>query len=271
MANSRLRPLGRGVVKRYVPVDGGQVHLLETGRDSPLRLPLVLLHQTASSSIGYLELMSELREEFWVIALDTPGFGASDPLDGEVTVPALGDALLEALDALGVDEFWLYGHHTGAAIAAWIAAAHPNRVDRLMLSGPPFLDQTVRERIEGGIRDDAISDDGEHLITAWKRHRHLARDVPAEIAQRELVLYFTAVEPQLAYKAVLDLDFADVLEAIRCPTYVMGGEDDTIRSGLEPTHEHLETSVLEVVPGAGIYLADQIPGVVADRIRTWFR
>jgi len=271
MANSRLRPLGRGVVKRYVAVGGGQVHLLEAGRDLPHRLPLVLLHQTASSSVGYLELIDELRDEFRVIALDTPGFGASDPIEGEVTVPVLGGALVEALDALGVDGFWLYGHHTGAAIAAWIAASHPDRVARLMLSGPPFLDQAVRDRIEGGLRDDVISDDGQHLITAWKRHRHLARDVPAEVAQRELVLYYTAVEPQLAYRAVLDLDFADVLEAIRCPTYVMGGENDTIRSGLEPTHEHLETSVLEVVPGAGIYLADQIPGVVADRIRAWFR
>ncbi|MGB8361931.1 MAG: alpha/beta hydrolase [Acidimicrobiia bacterium] len=271
MTSSRLRPPGRGVVKRYVGVNGGQIHLLEAGGDSKRPLPLVLLHQTASSSIGYLELMTELGDEFRVIALDTPGFGSSDPLDGEVTVPALGNVLVDALGAMGVDGFGLYGHHTGAAIAAWIAAAFPNRVDRLMLSGPPFLDQAVRERIEGGIRDDVIAENGQHLVDAWRRHRHLARDVPLEVAQRELVLYFTAVDPQLAYKAVLELDFADVLGAIRCPTYVMGGENDTIRSGLEPTHEHLETSVLEVVPRAGIYLADQIPGVVADRIRAWFR
>jgi haloalkane dehalogenase len=271
MTDSRLRPPGRGVVKRYVEVGGGQIHLLEAGQESHSRLPLVLLHQTASSSLGYLELMARLGEEFRMLALDTPGFGASDPLDGEVTVAALGEVLVDALETLSVGEFWLYGHHTGAAIAAWIAAAYPDRVDRLMLSGPPFLDQALRERIEGRIRDDTIHEDGRHLTTAWERHRGLARDVPVEVAQRELVLYFTAVKPQLAYRAVLDLDFADVLESIRCPTYVMGGEDDTIRSGLEPTHEHLDTSVLEVVPRAGIYLADQIPDVVADRMRAWFR
>jgi pimeloyl-ACP methyl ester carboxylesterase len=219
--------------------------------------------------MGYLDLITELGDEYRIIALDTPGFGASDPLAGTVTVPALGQALLDAISQLEINDFWLYGHHTGAAIAAWMAAAEPSRVDRLMLSGPPLLDEELRTRLKVHATEPAISEDGQHLIAAWERHRRLAHDVSLDVAQREIILSFTADQPHLTYQAVLEFDFVAALESISCPTYVMGGENDTIHSGLLPTHEVLESSQMEVVPLAGIYLADQVPELVAARIRTW--
>jgi haloalkane dehalogenase len=232
--------------------------------------PLVLLHQTASSSLGYLPLIEALGDSYHVLAVDTPGFGASDPIVGEVTVPRVGSLIVEALQHVGVSECWLYGHHTGAAIAASIAATHPDFVVKLMLSGPPLLSTEQKRRIVDTAVSPAIEEDGSHLIRLWRRHRRLASDVPLEVAQRELYLSLASAEPEKTYQAVVGFDFEEVLGQIGCPTYVMGGANDTIRSGLEPTAEGLAESELEVVPDAGIYLADQVPGLVADRIRAFF-
>lgn len=269
-ADFHLRPLAKRVVRRYVSLRDGQLHLLERHGGSGDSIPLVLLHQTASSSIGYLDLLEALGDAYHVLAVDTPGFGSSDPIDGEVTVPRVGKVIVEALQQLGVSECWLYGHHTGAAIAASIAAAFPGFVVKLMLSGPPLLSQEQKSRIAETAVMPSVEEDGTHLMSLWRRHRRLAWDVPLEVAQRELYLSLASAEPEKTYQAVAAFDFERILGEIRCPTYVMGGANDTIRAGLEPTAEGLADAELEVVPDAGIYLADQVPELVADRIKAWF-
>lgn len=256
--------------KAYVDVSGGQVHYREVALDNG-DPPLVLLHQTASSSLGYLDLLAELAGDFRLLALDTPGFGASDPLTGDVTLETLAEALVEALHILGVSSCWLYGHHTGAAVAAQIAADHPDLVGRLVLSGPPYLDEAQQKRMRGTLMPVVLDLDGSHLLRAWQRHLQLASGCPLEVPHRELVLAFTAARPETAYRAVLDANMDNVLGRVRCPTYMMGGELDTLRRGFDAAHDALPGSVLEVIPGAGIYLADELPALVADRLRTWFR
>ncbi len=52
-----------------------------------------------------------------MIAPDTPGFGASDPLESnKVTIEMIAEATIELADALGIKKFGLYGFHTGAII-----------------------------------------------------------------------------------------------------------------------------------------------------------
>lgn len=268
--SARLTPQGDSIRRGYIDVGGGQVHYASTA-ETDAGLPLVLLHQTASSWLGYLPLLRLLDGEFRVVALDTPGFGGSDPLAGDVSVKALGEVVVEALELLGVDAFWLYGHHTGSTLAAWIAAHYPQKVKRMILSGPTYLDEAQKRRISGVVGPTELQEDGSHLLEAWSRHRRLAAECELEVPQRELTLFFTAHEPHITYEAVIEADFPAWLGLIECPTYVMGGENDTIRSGLKPTHEALSNSEIESVPGAGIYLTDQVPELVADRIRSWFR
>lgn len=265
-----LRGPHRMIRRGYADAYGGQVHYAATPEVAD-GTPIVMLHQTASSWIGYLDVMAELAGDYRVIAPDTPGFGGSDPVVPPVTVPKLGATLLAAIDDLGIDRFWLYGHHTGATLAAWIASHHPSRVPKLILSGPPYLDDATKDRIRATLPPDEIGEDGSHLMNAWHRHTRLARGCDLEVPQRELVLFFTSHRPELTYEAVLEAPVDRWLPAITCPTYVIGGAEDTIRSGLKPTHQALPSSEMEVVEGVGIYMTDQAPGLVADRMRQWFR
>ena len=46
------------------------------------------------------------------------------------------------LDGLGVERAHVYGHSLGGRIAQWVAADHPERVDRLVLGATTVGDRT---------------------------------------------------------------------------------------------------------------------------------
>jgi pimeloyl-ACP methyl ester carboxylesterase len=126
---------GRTVEER----GGGRVHLLEKGAGPPV----VLVHGSGVAAGFFLPLLKEL-EGVRALAPDLPGSGLSDPIDRpqhrhkETTVAWL-DRLLDALD---LDTTVLLGHSAGGVWALRYALAHPERVKRLVLIGPPALPKT---------------------------------------------------------------------------------------------------------------------------------
>lgn len=124
--------------RRYVGAPGQQVHLLEGGvdRDEP---PLYCLHATAYSGLSLAPLLRALAPSRRVAALDTPGYGASDPPAERMDLAGYVDAVEAALRAAGEGPVDLFGYHTGALIAAELARRHPDRVRRLVLIGVPFF------------------------------------------------------------------------------------------------------------------------------------
>ena len=126
---------------RYVEAAGRppRVHLLEKGSGPPV----VLLHGSGDSAGFFLPLLNELQG-VRALALDRPGMGLSDPIDlprhryrdNAVTW------LEGVLDVLGLGTVALLGHSGGGMWALWYALAHPDRVERLVLIGPPGLPNT---------------------------------------------------------------------------------------------------------------------------------
>lgn len=90
------------------------------------------------------------------------------PAPNPASIPDHADALLTILDALGLTAPHILGHHTGALIAANLAARHPARVGKLILNGVPWL--TPDERAHFATFRFAPLDpapDGSHLTAAW--------------------------------------------------------------------------------------------------------
>jgi pimeloyl-ACP methyl ester carboxylesterase len=117
----------------------GRVHLLETGTGNPA----VVLHGTGNSAGFLLPLLDQLHG-VQATAPDLPGVGLSDPVDlpraryREAAVAWL-DGLLDTLE---LPSAALVGHSGGGVWALWYALAHPDRVRRLVLLGPPALPGT---------------------------------------------------------------------------------------------------------------------------------
>src|SRR5579871_6474622 len=99
---------------------GRQVHYRSAGDGAPL----VLLAATPDSS-GALDLSAPDRAVF---ALDTPGYGQSDPLPvAAPTIEHYAEALSQTLDALGLQAADIIGWGSGATIAAGFARRYPER------------------------------------------------------------------------------------------------------------------------------------------------
>lgn len=130
---------GASVGSRYLEVAGNRVHLLEKGAGPPV----VLLHCPGASAGFFLPLLNAI-EGVRAMAPDRPGQGLSDPIDlprdryRQASVGWLGGLL----DTLELDATALVGHSGGAMLALWYALAHPDRVTRLVLIGPPAVPKT---------------------------------------------------------------------------------------------------------------------------------
>src|SRR5271169_2351017 len=113
------------IERSFISVASGRVHLAAAG----VGRPILLLHQTPRSWDEYREVLPLLGRHHRAIAMDSMGFGDSDPLPpGTISIESLAVAAHEVLVALGHRRAVVVGHHTGAAIATEIAAAYPDSV-----------------------------------------------------------------------------------------------------------------------------------------------
>jgi len=214
--------------KGYVDTRDGQIHYRVSAAAGPA---LVFLHQTASSSAMWEQIMQRLEGRCHMVALDTPGFGGS--YDPGVVAPDIGyyrDAFLEALAGLGLEEFHLCGHHTGACVAVDIAARHPRRVLSLAIFGPVQLTAAEREEFRKHFSEPiAPRADGGHLQQTWDYLAGLGADRSLDLHHRELLDTVRAWRGRAAaYAAVWDQDFPSLYARVQCPTLIMAARDDVL-------------------------------------------
>lgn len=158
----------------YVDTPEGQLHYLAEGKGEPL----VLLHQGPRSSRMYVNLIPLLSKDYSVIAIDMIGYGGSDRLPPEgADVTYVSQNVVHVFDAFGLERTHLFGLHTGAAMAAEVAARAPTMVATLCLFGFPYMiseeERTshLAKRSSGGSLFGSLSTshDGTHLGRIWMR------------------------------------------------------------------------------------------------------
>ena len=104
--------------------------------------PVLLLHGQPGSARDWTWVVSALtglggldggRPRVAPIAMNRPGWdGTTAPRD----LAGNAEAALAALDARGIERATIVGHSLGGAVAAWLAAHHPDRVAALVLAAP---------------------------------------------------------------------------------------------------------------------------------------
>ena len=150
-------------------VGARRVHYFRAG-DGP---PAILVHSSPANARLLAKEIEYLAGSHTVFAFDTPGFGLSDPLPGDVlTVADLADALAETLAALAMPRCPMFGTHTGAAIALEFGVRHPDRVTGLVLDGvPAFTAAECEEYFPTYFQKMPPSELGGHYAEAWTRFR----------------------------------------------------------------------------------------------------
>ncbi|MBN96067.1 MAG: hypothetical protein CL928_18660 [Deltaproteobacteria bacterium] len=254
----------------YVDTPDGQLHLRMAGLRTKAP-PVVLLHQTASHSVMFEGVMEFLGSRYWCVAPDTPGYGNTPHPRGTGSIALYARVLRAALDALGIQRCWLFGHHTGASIAVQMATDDPTFAVRLALSGPPCLNREQIETLIPKAAPKRLEEDGSHFMAVWNRIRAKAPTADVALLHREAVSNLQVGPRYLeAYRAVFAQDFEGQLADLDVETLVMAGPDDTLRDSLEPAHEALQQGYLLELPRGGTYVCDTHPELIAGALSDFF-
>ena len=255
----------------YVRAGGRLVHYRQHGQGPAV----VLLHDSPRSSRLHVETMRALGDQFTLIALDTPGYGNSDPLGLEQpSIEDFGAALGEALAAMGLTDAPIYATHTSAKIALAYAAAGGKPplmvLDGVSIPAAPADPAFIAAYMRPFVLDDA----GSYLAAEWTRLRDMLRwfpwfrqapalrinnDMPkAEwIADYAIDLLATGPHYADAYGAAMRHDPSDALRAVAVPTQVIAKSDDVLYRCLDlvPVEANPMLSVTRLSADRGEWLA----------------
>lgn len=275
---------------RYAEVDGVKFAYADTGGDGPV---IVFVHGL-SSYMGFWERQLPVfqAQGFRVLALDLPGFGASDRPDAPYTPPWYADLIDAWLGQLDIQRATLVGHSMGGQISLFLALDHPERVGRLVLTSPAglerfspgegrWLKQYWNEKRATEADEDAIRANFHMNFNVWDEgvERLMAERVRAAGSES---FRGTSVAVARCVAGMIDHPVYSRLGQVAVPTLILIGDDDrlipnpifhggTPRSVGEIGVEQIPGASLEVLRGAGHMAQHDRPEAWNGLVLDWLR
>ena len=221
----------------FAEVNGVRLHY-RVGGHGPA---VVLLHGLVGSSAWWATLAPQLVMKHTVIVPDLRGHGQSTNPSATFRHPVVATDILALMDQLGITEFSLLGHSTGAGVSLHIAARRPERVQKMILIGL-----------------------GHRVTDAWRAT--WTRYVPYDSLPPRFRDYWSRIHPGgrpqvdelLGYMrhladSVEDLNLPpDMIARIKAPTLIILGDRDShpVEIATE-LYRMLPKSQLWIVPNSG--------------------
>lgn len=121
--------------------NGLTIAYLDQAAEGPPGEPVLLIHGFASSGrVNWLDtswVSTLTKAGYRVVAIDNRGHGESDkPYDSEMYgAPLMAEDACRLLDHLGIGRAHVMGYSMGARITAFLALAHPRRVQTAIFGG----------------------------------------------------------------------------------------------------------------------------------------
>lgn len=197
--------------------------------DGPDGAPAILLLNSLGTELRMWDGIAEaLAGAFRVIRFDKPGHGLSEAAERPYSIRRLAAHALSVLDAVGVARAHVVGLSIGGQIAMALADAHPDRVDRLILSntaariGSP---QMWTDRI-GALERGGIASIAEPILERWfsarwrREHSEELAGWRAMLTRCDLAGYLGCCE------ALAGADLTEAGKAMRHAVLVIAGSED---------------------------------------------
>jgi len=131
------------VAEHVAEIPQGSIAYRDLGQGEPL----LFVHGLLVDGRLWDGVAERLRGDFRCIVPDWPMGSHRTPMrpDADLTPPGMAELVIAFMDALGLERATIVGNDSGGAVSQILAAAHPERVERLVLTNcdsfehfPPF-------------------------------------------------------------------------------------------------------------------------------------
>ena len=257
----------QNIIRRnFADTPQGQIHYATAGQGKPV----VLLHQTPRSWDEYREVLPIIGEKYWAIAMDTVGFGDSYKPEQQATIELYADGVVSLMEVLSIERASLVGHHTGGVIAVEVAAAYPERVEKLILSSTPYVDAEDRDRrrTRPPIDEVEFKTDGSHLTELWqKRMPFYPPDRPELLTRFVLDALKVWGRVEDGHRAVNSYKMEDKAHLVKASTLIIAGDEDPFSfPRMEPLSQNIKNSRTMAIKGGMVPMVDQLPEAFARAV-----
>lgn len=203
-----------------------EVHAVVEG---PQDAPVLVLSPSLGATVATWEPQARaLGGRFRVVRYDPRGHGRSPGPPGPYTLDDLAGDVVALLDRLGVEAAHFCGLSLGGMTGMALAAAHPERVRRLVLCctsaalGPP---EAWAERA-ATVRRDGAAAVAADVVARWFTPGFAAAHPQVVDRMRAMVAATPAEAYAACCEAIEHMDLGDALPRITAPTLVIAGRED---------------------------------------------
>jgi pimeloyl-ACP methyl ester carboxylesterase len=279
----RKQSLGEVAVEPvFRSIDGVSVRFVES---DPRNSDALLLSPWPESVLCYEPIWPRLAETTHLVAIDLPGFGRSERKDTLMSPRAMGNFILRAADAFGLEHPHVVGPDVGTSAALFAAAAQPGRFRSLVIGTggaavPLQLGDPLREWVFAPDLEPYRRIGGRQIVerVIQTLERYVVSDIAREdyLASYEGDRFAESIRYVQSYPTELEV-LRDVLPHIQTPVQIISGRRDAVVPPVnaEYLHERLPHSELHLID-AGHFIwedaADEYAALVnawwADRYRT---
>ena len=212
------------------------------------KTPVLALHGWQDNAATFDELAPLMPDYYWIVP-DLPGHGQSDHrgIDADYNLWGYCIEVLQLAKKLELDQFILLGHSMGGGIANLIAGLFPEKVMKLVLldvlgvittPSVDALDQMRKalvQRVDKPLRKAGIYSTREKANKARAKNG-ISLDAAALLGARGIAKkeegYSWQHDQRLSQRSLLsmsDEQLVPVMNAITCPTLVIGSKEAVMR------------------------------------------
>jgi 3-oxoadipate enol-lactonase len=250
---------------KYLYIDGTAVHYFYTGRTTlPHVVPdlsrgevLLFVHAAGSNGNTWQPQLQAFAERHSPLALDFPGHGRSGGTESLKSIAAYRTFLTAVLDRLQVPPCVLVGRSMGGAVAMAYTLAFPQRVRALVLVSTAARFAPSQDTLDTWKNVMLGRAQQPFTTEAFSPRTDFA-------VMREAWMEQVKTDPRVRYSDLVacnEFDMTDRLSAIKTPTLIVTGRDDSITpvAQAETLHHGIAGSKLVIIDNAGHAVPNEKP------------
>jgi pimeloyl-ACP methyl ester carboxylesterase len=261
---------------RFRTIDGLTIRFAESGdRDDHA----LLLSPWPESLLAFEQMWAPLAEHAHLVAIDLPGFGHSERCHALLSPRAMGEFVIHAADAFGLESPHAVGPDIGTGALLFAASLYPGRLCSLVVGGggsavPLQLGHLVKEWVEAPDVDGYRSADPREIVAAALSgiERYALPDFVRDdyLSAYEGDRFVESMRYVRSYPTELPV-LRDLLGAIQAPVQIIAGARDraVLPVNAEFLHERLPKSKLDIID-AGHFVWEDAADEYAALVTSWW-